>query len=124
MRIPAEFQLDMGRASISRNGCGDQVIDPLRAERGGALLDARQRRLSAPHLRRRALHPQDGFSIKRHGGVMRQKPQGLDACLRDQETIERVLVMWRQRRHGRRMGRCDRQHALASLVEVAQRLDP
>jgi antitoxin VapB len=40
VRIPAEFRLDTGRVSITRNEWGDLVIHPLQAARGAALLDA------------------------------------------------------------------------------------
>ncbi|HSV46703.1 MAG TPA: AbrB/MazE/SpoVT family DNA-binding domain-containing protein [Ramlibacter sp.] len=40
VRIPAEFRLDTDRVRISRNEQGDLIIQPLRAERGTALLHA------------------------------------------------------------------------------------
>ncbi len=40
VRIPAELRLDADRVRISRNEHGDLVIQPLRAERGAALLQA------------------------------------------------------------------------------------
>ncbi|UUX97177.1 antitoxin [Aquabacterium sp. J223] len=42
VRIPAEFRLDTDRVRISRNEQGDLLIQPLRAERGTALLQALQ----------------------------------------------------------------------------------
>ena len=42
VRIPAEFRLDTDRVRISRNEQGDLLIQPLRAARGAALLQALQ----------------------------------------------------------------------------------
>ena len=40
VRIPQEFGLETLRVRISRNEAGDLVIQPLMADRGGALLEA------------------------------------------------------------------------------------
>jgi antitoxin VapB len=40
VRIPAEFRLDTDRVRITRTEQGDLVIQPLRADRGAALLQA------------------------------------------------------------------------------------
>ncbi len=40
VRIPQEFRLETSRVRISRNEAGDLVIQPLRADRGAALLEA------------------------------------------------------------------------------------
>jgi antitoxin VapB len=40
VRIPAEFRLDTDRVRISRTEEGDLLIQPLRGERGVALLQA------------------------------------------------------------------------------------
>lgn len=40
VRIPAELRLDTDRVRIWRNEQGELVLQPLRAERGTALLDA------------------------------------------------------------------------------------
>lgn len=42
VRIPAEFRLDTDRVRISRNEQGDLLIQPLRAERGAALMNVLQ----------------------------------------------------------------------------------
>jgi antitoxin VapB len=39
VRIPAEFRLDTDRVRISRNEQGELVIQPLRTDRGAALLE-------------------------------------------------------------------------------------
>ena len=39
VRIPVEFRLDTDRVRISRNEQGELVIQPLRTDRGAALLE-------------------------------------------------------------------------------------
>lgn len=42
VRIPAEFRLDTDQVLITRNGQGDLVLHPVRAQRGAALMAAVQ----------------------------------------------------------------------------------